>query len=143
MIEVTSPQPRTIALEDGRKVSYAEFGDPNGHPVLYCHGAPSSRLEPLFITDQKIKSHGLRIIAPDRPGIGGSEPVPHASFATWAKNAQEIADKLSLDRIVVMGNSGGTGYALAVAHSMPDRVRRTVLVSSAWRMDSPAAKQGL
>ena len=38
---------RDILLPDGRLLGYAEFGKPDGHPVLYFHGAPSSRLEPM------------------------------------------------------------------------------------------------
>ena len=38
-----------LTLPDGRGLAYAEFGKPDGHPVLYCHGAPGSRLEPLML----------------------------------------------------------------------------------------------
>jgi pimeloyl-ACP methyl ester carboxylesterase len=40
----------SLTLPDGRKVAYAEFGQPDGYPVLYFHGSPSSRLEPLLLT---------------------------------------------------------------------------------------------
>ena len=33
-----------IKLRDGRLLGYAEFGDPDGKPILYFHGAYSSRL---------------------------------------------------------------------------------------------------
>ncbi len=29
----------TIRLADRRRVSFAEFGDPDGVPVVNCHGA--------------------------------------------------------------------------------------------------------
>lgn len=35
----------TIKLRDGRTLGYAEYGDPNGRPVLHFHGFPSSRYE--------------------------------------------------------------------------------------------------
>ncbi|WP_324278690.1 hypothetical protein [Blastococcus brunescens] len=34
-----------VRLSDGRTLAYAEWGDPDGWPVLGCHGSPSSRLE--------------------------------------------------------------------------------------------------
>jgi pimeloyl-ACP methyl ester carboxylesterase len=54
-----------ITLPDGRKLAYAEFGQPDGHPVIYFHGGASSRLEPLLF-DELINKFGLRFIAPDR-----------------------------------------------------------------------------
>ena len=41
-----------VTLPDGRRLAYAEFGRPDGEPVLYCHGSPSSRLEPLLVGDE-------------------------------------------------------------------------------------------
>ncbi len=32
-------------LEDGRTLAYAEFGDPDGHPVFHAQGGPGSRLK--------------------------------------------------------------------------------------------------
>jgi len=57
-----------VRLPDGRNLSYAEFGKPDGYPVLYFHGTPSSRLEPLlFAKDEVIARLGLRMIAAGRP----------------------------------------------------------------------------
>jgi len=36
-------------LQDGRKISYAFYGPVDAQPVLYFHGTPSSRLEPLLL----------------------------------------------------------------------------------------------
>ena len=55
----------TIMLPDGRRLGYAEYGDPDAMPVLYCHGFPSCRLEPSMLPVS-----GIRLIALDRPGYG-------------------------------------------------------------------------
>lgn len=34
-----------MTLSSGRRLGYAEFGDPTGAPVLSFHGTPSSRLD--------------------------------------------------------------------------------------------------
>ena len=35
---------RTVRLGDGRTLAYAEWGDPNGSPVIECHGNPGCRV---------------------------------------------------------------------------------------------------
>ena len=37
--------PLYCRLPDGRRLAYAEWGEPQGTPVFYCHGFPGSRLE--------------------------------------------------------------------------------------------------
>ena len=44
---------QTVTLKGGRKLGYAEYGAPEGRPVFYFHGFPSSRVDwPLFDTDE-------------------------------------------------------------------------------------------
>jgi len=132
-----------IRLPDGRKLTYAEFGKPNGYPVLYFHGSPSSRLEPRLYGDDLFSKFGLRIIAPDRPGMGQSDFQPGRGFSDWPKDVLVLADTLSLERFSVLGNSGGCGYAAACAARIPERLRAVVIVSGAWRMDWPEAMDNL
>src|SRR3990172_1314809 len=104
-----------VRLPDGRKLAYAEFGPPDGHPVLYFHGAPSSRLEPLFLGDAELVRLGLRVIAPDRPGMGGSDFQPGRGFSHWPADVVALADALGLGKFGVFGVSGGGGYVSACA----------------------------
>ncbi|MEL7226506.1 MAG: alpha/beta hydrolase, partial [Cyanobacteria bacterium J06576_12] len=62
-----------LTLPDNRQLAYAEYGSPDGYPLLYCHGGGSSRLEPLLLGDEVFSRLELRVIAPDRPGIGQSD----------------------------------------------------------------------
>jgi pimeloyl-ACP methyl ester carboxylesterase len=132
-----------ITLPDGRTLAYAEFGGRDGLPVLYFHGSPSSRLEPLLVGDQTWKSLGLRIIAPDRPGIGGSSFQPNRGFSDWPKDVLALADSLGLDQFSILGNSGGGMYVAVCAAKIPQRLRRAVIVSGGWRMNWPEAKAGM
>ena len=132
-----------ITLPDGRKLAYAEFGRADGSPVLYFHGAPSSRLEPLLIGDDVLGRLGLRVIAPDRPGMGRSDFQPNRGFSDWPKDVISLADALGLGQFAVLGNSGGGGYAAACAARIPERLSAAVIVSGGWRMDSPEAKNNL
>jgi pimeloyl-ACP methyl ester carboxylesterase len=124
-----------ITLPDGRKLSYAEFGQPDGHPVIYFHGGASSRLEPL-IFDELINKFGLRFIASDRPGIGQSDFQPDRRFSDCPKDVVFLADTLGLDKFSVLGFSSGGAYVFACAAKIPARLLSAVAVSGAWDMDS-------
>src|SRR5262245_16896963 len=72
-----------LRLRDGRLVGYAVFGPAEGRPVIACHGTPGCRLM-LRAAAAGAQRLGLRIIAPDRPGYGLSEPRRGRSIAEWA-----------------------------------------------------------
>lgn len=132
-----------IILPDGRRLAYAEFGNPEGTPVLYFHGAPSSRLEPLLIGDEVWQRLGLRVVAPDRPGIGGSDFQPNRRFSDWPKDVVTLAEALGLEKFAVMGNSGGGPYAAVCAARIPERLSAAVIVSGGWQMNLPEAKNNM
>ena len=136
-------QPEIITLPDGRKLAYTEFGKPDGFPVLYFHGAPSSRLEPLLIGDDAFATLGLRLISPDRPGIGQSDFQPKRGFSDWVRDVTFLADALELKKFSILGNSGGGGYAAACAARIPERLHNVVIVSGGWRMNQPEAMKNL
>ncbi|HKQ96312.1 MAG TPA: alpha/beta hydrolase [Candidatus Polarisedimenticolia bacterium] len=134
---------RHLRLPDGRTLAYSEFGRADGEPVFYCHGSPASRLEPLLIGDEVLSRHGLRVIAADRPGIGGSDAQPGRRITDWPADMAALADALGVRRFAVLGNSGGAPYAAICAALMPERVRAAVIVSGGWRMDWPEARDGM
>ena len=54
-----------LRLEKGRRIGFAEYGAPEGQPVIVLHGTPGSRM--LFeSTDSVARKMGFRIVAPDR-----------------------------------------------------------------------------
>jgi pimeloyl-ACP methyl ester carboxylesterase len=72
----------TVDLPDGRRLGHADFGDPEGAPLLHLHGTPGSRLD--FATDRydaALREAGVRFIAVDRPGFGMSDPKPGRGHA--------------------------------------------------------------
>jgi len=73
---------------------------------------------------------GVRLIAPDRPGYGGSDPAPGRTVADGAADIAELATQLGVDRFSVVGWSSGGPYALAVAALHPDRIEAVALVGS-------------
>lgn len=93
-------------------LGWSEYGAAEGRPVFVFHGTPSSRLGPTTLHDAAVH-HGLRLIAPDRPGIGASDPMPGFSLLEWPAEASALADHLGLGAYAVFGVSGGGPYALA------------------------------
>ena len=72
MINIQNTSDKIISLRDGRRLGYAEYGDPDGKPVFFFHGLPGSRRQRHPDNSIAIKL-GARIIAIDRPGYGLSD----------------------------------------------------------------------
>jgi pimeloyl-ACP methyl ester carboxylesterase len=115
---------RVQRLADGRRIGYAEFGDPNGATVLALHGTPGSRFM-FALTDQAARARGLRIVAPERPGYGLSDFRRSTSLAEAAGDMTAFAEALGLERLAIIGVSGGGPFAIAAASAM---AQRTVLL---------------
>lgn len=111
----------TIVLGDGRRLSFAQYGDPRGYLLFYFHGMPGSRLEGRVV-DAAARECGFRIVAPDRPGMGRSDFKPGRTLLDWATDIAELADRLGERRFGVSGASGGGPYVLAVAHALAERL---------------------
>ena len=129
----------TLERGGGRALAWREGGDAHGRPVLYCHGFPSSRLESCLADDAACR-HGLRLIAPDRPGLGRSDPAPGRSPAATAADLLALADHLGLARFAVLGVSAGGPYALALAARAPERVATVTCVAP---LAPPAGTAGM
>ena len=112
---------RGVQLTDGRFLGYLEAGDPQGYPLLFCHGMPGSRVQGQFF-DQAARQWGFRIIAPDRAGIGLSDGRGQRCLLADARDLIELAERLKLDRFGVFGWSSGGPVALATAYLAPRQI---------------------
>jgi pimeloyl-ACP methyl ester carboxylesterase len=114
-------------LPDGRRLAYTEWGLPDGKPVLYCHGTPGSR---LWCPDEETTARlGVRLIIPDRPGFGRSDPMEGRTLADWPKDVEALADALRISSFGVVGVSAGGAYAAACAALIPERLGGVAIVS--------------
>ncbi|MFC5289938.1 alpha/beta fold hydrolase [Actinokineospora guangxiensis] len=80
--------------------------------------------------DAAASAVGLRVIAPERPGFGLSDPFPGHTVAGWADDAEQLLDHLGVPGVAVVGGSGGGPFAVAVAALLPHRVSALALVAS-------------
>jgi len=85
----------------------------------------------------------LRVIAPDRPGMGGSDFQRDRVLLDWPNDVAELADSLGMERFGVLGVSGGGPYVLACAHSIPDRLTGAVVVAGPAPLSSAEATSGM
>lgn len=132
----------TVRLRDGRDVGYADWGEAGGTPVLHLHGTPGSRLTYDY-TDAPARAMGVRVIAPDRPGIGLSSPKQGYTLEDVAADMAELADGLGLDRFAMLAWSGGGPYGLATAAALGDRVSALAMVAPAGLLDTRASRRGM
>jgi len=123
---VSDHDPISFTLPDRRTITYRDLGDTDGTPVLHAHGWPGSSAEVLSL-HPVAASRGVRLVAVDRPGFGGSEPVPGRSVLSWVDDAITLADALTLGRFGVLASSGGASYALACAAVAPSRITAVAL----------------
>ncbi|CAB4689382.1 MAG: alpha/beta fold hydrolase [Actinobacteria bacterium] len=129
---------RTLVVPGGHQVACAEYGAPDGSPVLYLHGAGSNRLEGAAF-DAPARAQGIRLVALDRPGRSLPLP-PTASPLAYAAEVAAVADHLGIGRFVVAGQSNGGMFACAVAHALGDRVSAVVPINPTVPAGDPAVR---
>jgi pimeloyl-ACP methyl ester carboxylesterase len=117
---------RHVELGPGNRAHLLEHGA--GPPVVLLHGTgnPAGFLLPLLN-----ELHGVHAIAPDRPGVGLSDPIdrPAGRYRETAVAwLDRLLDTLELDATTLVGHSGGGVWALWYALAHPHRVKRLVLL---------------
>ena len=117
-------------LADGRRLAWREAGA--GPPLLLLHGWCFSSL--VFAEALTAFSPDYRVLAPDLPGHGASDPAADESFAALAADLREWLAALALDRIRLLGWSMGGQLALELVASLPpEQVERLLLVAATPR----------
>jgi pimeloyl-ACP methyl ester carboxylesterase len=108
---------------------------------MYFHGKPGSR---LWCPDEEVTADsGVRLIIPDRPGIGRSDPLEPRMLSHWPSDVEELADALGIGKFAVVGVSGGGPYAAACAALIPGRLTAVAEVSSITAQSDWAERPGV
>lgn len=118
---------QTFTLPDGRKVGYAEYGDPKGKPIFFFHGWPSCRLHALRVDIPAKKLH-IKIISIDRPGYGNSDFQKNRTLLDWPNDVVQLAENLHIKKFSVIGVSGGGPYAAVCAYKIPNKIIKAGIV---------------
>lgn len=138
---------RSATVAGRPDVAYAEYGPRDGSPAVLLHGTPGSRLlGSLF--DADARRLGVRLLAVDRPGYGGSPPWCGRELTDTGEFVAAVLDDAGVSRAGLVGFSGGGPHALAAAATRPERVREVDVVAGAVppslrREDPPAVQRAL
>lgn len=120
---------KTIDLGEYR-VNYATEGQ--GPTMLMLHGADKREDWKVWGPLMELsKDHTL--VLPDLVGFGGSsKPTETPTFSAQAHVLHDLADKLGVQRAVIVGRSWGGQVALEFAINWPERVESLILISSTY-----------
>ena len=125
MLTSRSPQENEVfTLAEGQKIGYSIHGPLKASALFFFNGQGSSRLQNL---DEPANVVGLRIICPDRPGIGLSTFVPGRKLLDYPTQIAQLATHLGLESHRVAGGSGGGPYALGMHNSLYSQFVTAVL----------------
>jgi non-heme chloroperoxidase len=98
-----------VTTQDGTRIFYKDWGDPNGTPIVFSHGWPLSAddWDPQMVY---FADRGYRCIAHDRRGHGRSDQPWHGhEMDTYADDLLALAEHLDLKDAVHVGHSTGGG----------------------------------
>jgi pimeloyl-ACP methyl ester carboxylesterase len=116
-----------IKYRNDYDLSYAEYGNKSGFPILIQHGLIAS-IDDCDLFDRLIRS-GARLICVARPGYGESSPYVMESFAEWADILAPLIEKLKLTQFDILGMSSGAPYSYAIGCRFPEKVRNIYIFS--------------
>src|SRR5262245_1146039 len=111
----------TLAVGDGRRLDGWSSGGTASSAVLVHLGTPSAGI-PFAPMVDAVTSRGCRFVTYTRPGYGESARRPGRTVADCVDDVLPIVDALHLDRLHVVGWSGGGPHALACAGLLPELV---------------------
>ncbi|KAH9884714.1 alpha/beta-hydrolase [Xylariomycetidae sp. FL2044] len=119
--------------QTGRVISFSEVGDAEGSAVFCCVGMGLTRYITAFY-DELALTLKLRLITPDRPGVGDSEPYADgtATPLSWPDDVYAICQTLKITKFSILAHSAGAIYALATALRMPQHIRGRIHLLAPW-----------
>ena len=137
---------KTSDPRTGRVISFSEVGDPEGSVIFCCVGMGLTRFITAFY-DELASTLKLRLVTPDRPGVGGSDAHTDGLDTPlgWPDDVRAICQHLNITKFSILAHSAGVIYALATALRMPQHIRCRVHLLAPWippsQMDNIGTQQ--
>jgi len=119
----------TLSLPDRRVLSWYEYGDPDGRPVLTLDNLGAAMPDHGYFDDW-YREKGLRMIMIVRPGYGISTYKADMEFRDFGPDILALCEHLGLHRPPMAAYCGGGPYALCAAALYPDIFDRLGLLAS-------------
>lgn len=115
-----SPTRQRFSLSGGTELSFLTAGNEADPAVLLLHGMPNSARG--FRDIIPVLAWEARVIAPDLPGMGESDPLPTASFDGFTDAIAELLEHLGTGPRFIYVHDYGAPVALGIAMAAPDLV---------------------
>ena len=112
----------------GHRVYYAEYGNPQGEPVICFHGGPGAWSKPKHVKVFDLKR--WRVILFDQRGCGKSQFKDALKANTTSHllaDARALLKHLAISKVTVFGGSWGSTLALLFAQAHPHMVTRLIV----------------
>ncbi len=119
---------RMLDVGQGHRIYVEQSGNPEGIPVVVCHGGPGGGSSPAM--RRYFDPEKYRVILFDQRGCGRSRPYASCeSNTTWhlVADMEKIRVLLGIEQWIVFGGSWGATLALVYAQSHPEYVRNIIL----------------
>lgn len=125
------PEPRCLTAYrtvrvDGVDVFYREAGAASAPTLLLLHGFPTSSAQYQGLIDRL--AGRFRLVAPDYPGFGRTDPLPgHSTFDHVADTIEGFVDSVGLERYTLYLFDFGAPVGFRLATRRPERVQALVI----------------
>ncbi|GAA2095632.1 alpha/beta hydrolase [Brevibacterium salitolerans] len=117
---------------DGRTAFVQDWGPEHGRPLLAIHTAGQSGVQ-YRDAARELAALGYRVLVPDLPGHGHSEPArggPVTDLADYARFCLKALTLLRIDRPVVVGCSIGGKIALEIGALAGDGIAAIIAMAA-------------
>lgn len=135
--QVSQVTDTTVVDASGTAVGLYSYGAPDGRPVFALHGVPACGAG-FDWAGEPARERGIRLLAPDRPGVGRSAPRTDWRVADYPAMLASLADALGIDRFGVLGYSGGGPYAVACAVELGERMTSVAVCAGSGEVGTVA-----
>ena len=131
---VTTLRAHQLIIND--RIAFVEdWGDADATPLLALHTAGQSGVQYSHVAAD-LAGLGYRVIVPDFPGHGRSEPAvdgPVTNLGDYAQFALTVLDQLGIDRFVAVGCSIGGKITIDLAVRAGDRIQAAIAMAAGAR----------
>ena len=123
------------ALVNGVELYYEEAG--NGEVIIFLHGLTSNHL--MLKQEMDYFKDRYHVIGIDSRGHGKSEKSSSYTLDDHVQDVIAFMDEFGIKKANLFGMSMGTYVAQGVAVSIPDRVKKMVLISGNSHAKDPSS----
>lgn len=118
-----------LPAKDGHEIYFAEFGNPQGTPVIFFHGGPGGSCKAKYAKSVNLRKY--RAVMFDQRGCGQSRLLGKTDKNTTQDLLDDVTHLLAYlnikNKVILRGASWGSTLALLWAEKNPQRVDKLLL----------------